>query len=272
MKKLVILLVILAIITPSVLAIESQPNFSPVDRKSKKTEKESSAKPEGISPSIRKSEEPDFGPYMKDLQRTIKANWNPPKGNESKRVVLLFNVDKSGDISNVRVHKSSGTTSCDRAAILAVNDSSPVMPLPLEYIGKSVDVMFTFDYNVFGSSQNSTPVNNFKKNKIMQIDKNAYTSYGKQVKKVILSNINYEKFPHKKTAEVLLLINKNGTLNNTYITETSGNKTYDELILKTIRDCVFSKFPDSINLENITYIFKVTNSKIGYILIPVQVP
>ncbi|MCD7779598.1 MAG: hypothetical protein LUH05_02870, partial [Candidatus Gastranaerophilales bacterium] len=42
------------------------------------------------APGIDAIKEPDFGPYMKELQRRIKMNWDPPKGNESKRVILLF--------------------------------------------------------------------------------------------------------------------------------------------------------------------------------------
>ena len=46
----------------------------------------------GGAPGIDALREPDFGPYMRELQRRIKMNWDPPKGNESKRVILLFNV------------------------------------------------------------------------------------------------------------------------------------------------------------------------------------
>ena len=45
----------------------------------------------------------DFGPYMADLQRRIKRAWFPPKGNESKRVVVLFKVHKQGELSNLRL-------------------------------------------------------------------------------------------------------------------------------------------------------------------------
>ena len=47
-------------------------------------------------PGIDAIREPDFGPYMRELQRRIKMNWDPPKGNESKRVVLLFKIAKDG--------------------------------------------------------------------------------------------------------------------------------------------------------------------------------
>lgn len=100
-------------------------------------------------PSSKKTAAPDFGPYMRELQKNIKANWTPPKGNESKRVVLLFKIAKDGRLLSVKVFKSSGMFSADEAAIKAVNITAPFKPLPKEFKGKSVDIQFTFDYNVF---------------------------------------------------------------------------------------------------------------------------
>lgn len=95
---------------------------------------------------------PDFGPYMRDLQRRIKMNWDPPKGNESKRVVLLFRIAKDGRLLSCSVAKSSGLPAADKAAINAVHLTAPFRPLPANFKGSSVDIQFTFDYNVFGGS------------------------------------------------------------------------------------------------------------------------
>lgn len=104
------------------------------------------------APGIDAIKEPDFGPYMKELQRRIKMNWDPPKGNESKRVILLFSIARDGRLLNVKVHRSSGLEAADRAAIDAVKLTAPFRPLPPEFKGNSVDIQFTFDYNVFGIS------------------------------------------------------------------------------------------------------------------------
>ena len=102
------------------------------------------------APGIDAIKEPDFGPYMKELQRRIKMNWDPPKGNESKRVVLLFSIARDGRLLNVQVHKSSGLQSADNAAINAVKLTAPFRPLPPDFRGNKVDIQFTFDYTVFG--------------------------------------------------------------------------------------------------------------------------
>ena len=102
------------------------------------------------APGIDAIREPDFGPYMKELQRRIKMNWDPPKGNESKRVVLLFSIARDGRLLNVKVHRSSGLAAADKAAIDAVKLTAPFRPLPPDFRGDNVDIQFTFDYNVFG--------------------------------------------------------------------------------------------------------------------------
>ena len=107
----------------------------------------------GGAPGIDAMREPDFGPYMRELQRRIKLNWDPPKGNESKRVVLLFKIAKDGRLLSCRIHKSSGLPSADQAALKAVELTAPFRPLPADFKGASIDIQFTFDYNVFGGSR-----------------------------------------------------------------------------------------------------------------------
>ena len=107
----------------------------------------------GGAPGIDAIREPDFGPYMRELQRRIKLNWDPPKGNESKRVVLLFKIGKDGRMLSCRVFKSSGLQSADQAALRAVELTAPFRPLPADFKGQSIDIQFTFDYNVFNASR-----------------------------------------------------------------------------------------------------------------------
>ena len=79
-------------------------------------------------------------------------NWDPPKGNDSKRVVLLFKIARDGRLLSVRVFKSSGIPNSDKAALSAVELTAPFKPLPPDFKGASIDIQFTFDYNVFGAS------------------------------------------------------------------------------------------------------------------------
>lgn len=94
-----------------------------------------------------------FNAYMRDMQRRIKLNWDPPKQEVSKSVTLLYTINKDGSLKKYKVLKSSGDKYLDNAAIKALKDTSPFRPLPKEFEGESVDVQFTFDYNVWEKKQ-----------------------------------------------------------------------------------------------------------------------
>lgn len=94
------------------------------------------------------SKEPYFDIYMTNLQDKIKSNWNPPKSKESKNVILLFKVDRNGNVLKTKILKSSNNTLIDTSAIEALKKSEPLEPLPKAFKGKDIDIQFNFDYNV----------------------------------------------------------------------------------------------------------------------------
>lgn len=104
------------------------------------------------APGIDAIKSPQWGPYMRELESKIKRNWHPPKGDTSKRVVLLFKIGRRGELLSVRVSRPSGSSANDQAAISAVQMSAPFRALPPEFTGSSVEIEFTFDYNVLGAS------------------------------------------------------------------------------------------------------------------------
>jgi len=103
-------------------------------------------------PGIDAIKQPNWGPYMRDLEARIKRNWNPPKGDQSKRVVLLFKIGRDGRLLSISTVRSSGQQLSDMAAKKAVELTAPFRPLPPEFKGNSIDIEFTFDYNVLGAS------------------------------------------------------------------------------------------------------------------------
>ncbi len=111
------------------------------------------------TPGFATSNEPNYGPYMRKIQSDIKANWFPPKGHQSNRVVTLFKVAKDGKLLACSIYKSSGSKDSDSAAIHAIKATAPFEPLPENFKGKSVDIQFTFDYNVlpYPNHKNKVP-------------------------------------------------------------------------------------------------------------------
>lgn len=106
------------------------------------------------APGIDALAQPNWGAYMAEVERRVKRNWSPPKGDESKRVVILFKIGKDGRLLSVKVTKSSGQPLADQAAKAAIELSAPFRPLPPEYKDSSIDIDFTFDYNVVGARRN----------------------------------------------------------------------------------------------------------------------
>jgi TonB family protein len=104
------------------------------------------------APGIDAIRQPNWGPYMRDLEQRIKRNWTPPKGDSSKRVVITFTIGRDGRLLSHRVTKSSGVPLADRAAMSAIELTAPFRPLPPEFKGQSVPIEFTFDYNVLNST------------------------------------------------------------------------------------------------------------------------
>jgi TonB family protein len=82
------------------------------------------------------------------MQRRIKRAWFPPKGSESKRVVVSYNTHKNGEVSEIKIEQSSGVQEADDAAVKAVHNASPLRKLP-EGSKDPVNFQFNFDYNVF---------------------------------------------------------------------------------------------------------------------------
>lgn len=100
------------------------------------------------APSVAAQADLNFGPYMSALQRAIKRSWKPPRGSESNRIVVTFTVQANGRLSELRVIQESADAEANMAAMEAVTRAAPFDPLP-PGAGPSVDIEFTFDYNVF---------------------------------------------------------------------------------------------------------------------------
>ncbi len=95
---------------------------------------------------------PEFGVYLANLQRRIRRAWGPPRQPTSKSSIIVFTIGLGGELLGLHLQHSSGDHSMDEAAIQAIRNSAPFPHLP-QYSPDSVDVQFTFDYNVFNGGR-----------------------------------------------------------------------------------------------------------------------
>jgi len=97
-------------------------------------------------------DEADFTDYLAQMEKKIRQSWFPPRGNESKKIVVQFKLDKAGKVSGLRLKTSSGIMLADTAASDAVKNAGPFGSLPKGAPDK-VDIVFTFDYTVFNGGK-----------------------------------------------------------------------------------------------------------------------
>lgn len=90
----------------------------------------------------------EFIPYMETVQTKIRKNWHPPKDNNSKSIQALFSLNRNGELIKSSISKSSGNLEMDKSILNAIKKSSPFKPLPKTYKEPTIDIQFTFDYNV----------------------------------------------------------------------------------------------------------------------------
>jgi TonB family protein len=100
------------------------------------------------NPGVDVAQDVDFGPFMADLERRIKRNWVPPRGSESRKVVLMLFIARDGNVIKIDVKKSSGDAEADESAKQAVVASLPFLALPPQFKEDILPVEFAFDYNV----------------------------------------------------------------------------------------------------------------------------
>lgn len=92
-----------------------------------------------------------FAWYVQAVQRKVSSNWLQstidPNITVAPRVVITFDILRDGRVANAQITRSSGNYSVDTSAIRAVQNSSPLQPLPSQYSGSHVSVDFWFDFH-----------------------------------------------------------------------------------------------------------------------------
>ena len=92
----------------------------------------------------------DVTTYMGYMQKTMKANWNPPEFDNSMTATVMFTIMKDGTITDPKITTSSGNSEMDNIAITTVRNVAKLPPLPKDITKQheKTDVEFTFTYNV----------------------------------------------------------------------------------------------------------------------------
>jgi TonB family protein len=96
----------------------------------------------------------DFGPYLQRVLHDVRLNWynlipevaRPPLMKRGK-VSIEFAILKDGSVAGMKLDGPSGDVSLDRAAWGGITASNPFPPLPSEFGGQYLALVFHFYYN-----------------------------------------------------------------------------------------------------------------------------
>ena len=96
----------------------------------------------------------DFGPYLQRVLHDVRLNWytlipevaRPPLMKKGK-VSIQFVILKDGSVAGMKLDGPSGDVSLDRAAWGGITASNPFPPLPNEFGGQYLALIFHFYYN-----------------------------------------------------------------------------------------------------------------------------
>jgi len=96
----------------------------------------------------------DFGPYLSNFLKTVRANWYAVIPEAARQpllkqgsVSIQFVILPNGKISGMMLVGTSGDDSLDHAAWYAITASDPAAPLPKEFHGPNLALRFHFYYN-----------------------------------------------------------------------------------------------------------------------------
>lgn len=112
---------------------------------------------ESISFSKNEEARTEYGLYFADLQRRIKRAWFPPKQREVAHVVFFLKVHRGGEVSDVRINRSSGLNLFDQAALRAIENAAPLKPLPPDQC-ETIDVAITFEHDIVATTEEAKKI------------------------------------------------------------------------------------------------------------------
>ncbi len=202
----------------------------------------------------------NFKPYMNNLEKQIKLNWKPPRFSESKRVVAFFKIQKDGTLVEPKIYKSSGNQNYDQKALAAIYASSPFKPLPQNFNGSSVDIQFTFDYNIFGIKN----YNSSKDNINTDLNTTASKDYQKIIKAILYHSLPKKVYFREKCLILKITINKSGKIDSIKVIHSSNDKKFDNFYISAIKKCSFPPIPDSLMAENFSINYIVSAKRSNY--------
>ena len=89
--------------------------------------------------------------YLNIITDRVSSNWFSslvdPGISGSFQTIIYFRIEKSGQVSDIKIEQSSGVTPLDLSAVRAVKASAPFPPLPREYEDAYLGIHLIFEHS-----------------------------------------------------------------------------------------------------------------------------
>jgi TonB family protein len=89
--------------------------------------------------------------YLNIITDRVSSNWFSslvdPGVSGSFQTVIYFRIEKSGQVSDIKIEQSSGVTPLDLSAVRAIKASAPFPPLPREYEDAYLGIHLIFEHS-----------------------------------------------------------------------------------------------------------------------------
>ena len=89
--------------------------------------------------------------YLQIITDRVSTNWFTslvdPGVSGNFQTIILFRINKDGQVSDLKVEESSGITPLDLSALRAVKASSPFPPLPRDYDKAYLVIHLIFEHS-----------------------------------------------------------------------------------------------------------------------------
>ena len=93
-----------------------------------------------------------YASYLEHIKNKIQNVWVYPEEaiqtGQQGELLVLFSIDKNGNLVRLKLIRSSGYPLLDKAALQAVRDASPFPPLPKRFNLDVLNIYATFEYRL----------------------------------------------------------------------------------------------------------------------------
>lgn len=95
----------------------------------------------------------EFLAYRQQVINTIKARWTNVIGRPGLVASVFFEIAPDGQVSDIRIHQSSGSAAYDSSALRAVQHANPLPPPPTRYANQFREFVIEFHSEESGGGQ-----------------------------------------------------------------------------------------------------------------------